>query len=41
MYAMFAIVFLALYLVLREVNKNGMAIALTLGLLGIANSLRE
>ena len=36
MFAMFAIVFLALYVVLREVNKSGMTIALTLALLGIA-----
>jgi hypothetical protein len=36
MYAMFAIVFLALYVVLRKVNKSGMAIAFTLALLGIA-----
>ena len=36
MYAMFAIVFLALYVLLREVNKSGMIIALTLALLGIA-----
>lgn len=36
MYAMFAIVFLALYIVLRKVNRSGMAIALTLALLGIA-----
>jgi len=36
MYAMYAMVFLALYVVLRKVNKSGMAIALTLALLGIA-----
>jgi hypothetical protein len=36
MYAMFAIVFLALYVVLRKVNNSGMAIAFTLALLGIA-----
>ena len=36
MYGMFALVFLALYVVLREVNKSGMAIAVTLALLGIA-----
>jgi hypothetical protein len=36
MYAMFAIVFLALYVVLREANQSAMAIALTLALLGIA-----
>lgn len=36
MFAMFAMVFLALYFVLRKVNKSGMAIALTLALLGIA-----
>lgn len=36
MYAMFAVVFLALYVVVRKVNKSGMAIALTLALLGIA-----
>jgi hypothetical protein len=36
MYAMFAMVFLALYVVLRKVNESGMAIALTLALLGIA-----
>jgi hypothetical protein len=36
MYAMFAMVFLALYVVLRKVNKSGMAIAFTLALLGIA-----
>jgi hypothetical protein len=36
MYAMYAIVFLALYIVLRKVNKSGMAIAFTLSLLGIA-----
>ena len=36
MYAMYAVVFLALYVVLGEVNKSGMAIAFTLALLGIA-----
>ena len=36
MYVMFAMVFLALFVVLRKVNKSGMAIALTLALLGIA-----
>ena len=36
MYVMFAMVFLALYVVLRKVNKSGMAIAFTLALLGIA-----
>ena len=36
MYAMFAMVFLALYVVLREVNKSERAVALTLALLGIA-----
>jgi hypothetical protein len=36
MYAMFPIVFLALYVVLRKVSKSGMAIALTSALLGIA-----
>ena len=36
MYAMFAMVFLALYVVLRKVNKSGMAIAFTLALLGIS-----
>jgi hypothetical protein len=36
MYAMFAIVFLALYVALRKVNKSGMAIAITLAILGIA-----
>jgi hypothetical protein len=36
MYAMFAVVFLALYVVLRKVNKSAMAIAFTLALLGIA-----
>ncbi|NIQ78462.1 MAG: DUF4386 family protein [Anaerolineae bacterium] len=36
MYAMFAMVFLALYVVLRKVNESGMAIAFTLALLGIA-----
>jgi hypothetical protein len=35
MYAMFAIVFLALYVALRKVDRSGMAIALTLALLGI------
>ncbi len=36
MYAMYAMVFLALYVVLRRVNQSGMAIAVTLALLGIA-----
>jgi hypothetical protein len=36
MFAMFAIVFLALYVVLNKVSKSWMAIALTLALLGIA-----
>lgn len=36
MYVMFALVFLALYVVLRDVNKSGMAIAIVLALLGIA-----
>lgn len=36
MYVMFALVFLVLYVVLKRVNKSGMAIALTLALLGIA-----
>jgi hypothetical protein len=36
MYAMFAIVFLALYAALRNINRSAMAIALTLALLGIA-----
>lgn len=36
MYAMFALVFLALYVALRRVNPSGMAIALTSALLGIA-----
>jgi hypothetical protein len=36
MYAMFVIVFLALYVVLRKVDQSWMAIALTLALLGIA-----
>ena len=36
MYAMFAMVFLALYVALRGCNQAGMAIALTLALLGIA-----
>jgi hypothetical protein len=36
MYAMFAMVFLALYVVLRKVNKSAMAIAFTLALLGTA-----
>lgn len=36
MYAMFAMVFLALYVVLGKGDKGGMAIALTLALLGIA-----
>ena len=35
MYAMFAIVFLALYFVLRKANQSLMAIALTFALLGI------
>ena len=35
MYAMFAMLFLALYVVLRKVDKSGMAIAFTLALLGI------
>ena len=35
MYAMFAIVFLAFYVVLRKANESRMAIALTLALLGI------
>lgn len=35
MYAMFAVVFLALYLVLRKVNEGRMAIATTFALLGI------
>ena len=35
MYAMFAVVFLALYFVLKKANKSLMAIALTLALLGI------
>ena len=35
MYAMFTIVFLALYFVLRKANKSLMAIALTFALLGI------
>ena len=39
MYVMFAMVFLALYIVLRKVNKSGMAIAFTLALLGIATFL--
>jgi hypothetical protein len=36
MYSMFAMVFLALYVLLRKVSKSGMAIAFTLALLGIA-----
>jgi hypothetical protein len=36
MYALFAIVFLSLYIVLKKVNQSGMAIAFTLALLGIA-----
>jgi len=36
MYAMFILVFLALYVALREDDKSGMAVALTLALLGIA-----
>jgi hypothetical protein len=36
MYVMFVMVFLALHVVLREVDKGGMAIAFTLALLGIA-----
>jgi hypothetical protein len=36
MYVMFVMVFLALYILLRKVNKSGMAIAFTLALLGIA-----
>jgi hypothetical protein len=36
MYAMFVLVFLALYVVLRKINKSGMTIALALALLGIA-----
>ena len=36
MYAMFALVFLALFFVLKSVNQSGMAIALTLALLGTA-----
>jgi hypothetical protein len=36
MYAMFAIVFLALYVVLRKANEGRMAIALIFALLGIA-----
>jgi hypothetical protein len=36
MYAMLAIVFLALYVVLRADNQAGMSIALTLALLGVA-----
>jgi hypothetical protein len=36
MYAMFAIVFLALYILLRKTNESWMAIALTFALLGIA-----
>ena len=35
MYAMFALVFLALYVVLRKTNESRMAIALTFALLGI------
>ena len=36
MYLMFALVFLGLYVLLRRGNESGMAIALTLSLLGIA-----
>lgn len=36
MYVMFVIVFLALYVVLRQANKSGMAIAFTFALMGIA-----
>lgn len=36
MYAMFIVVFLAVYAVLKRVNQGSMAIALTLALLGIA-----
>lgn len=36
MYGMFTLVFLALYVALREGHESGMAIALTLALLGIA-----
>ncbi len=36
MYAMFALVFLALYVALRRADESGTAIALTLALLGIA-----
>ena len=36
MYAMFALVFLALYIALRKVNESWMAIAFTLAILGIA-----
>jgi hypothetical protein len=36
MYAMFALVFLALYVALRDVNRSGMVVALTLALLGSA-----
>lgn len=36
MYVMFALVFLALYIVLKPANPSAMAIALTLALLGIA-----
>jgi hypothetical protein len=36
MYAMFALVFLALYVVLKKVNQSGMAVALTFALLGCA-----
>ncbi len=36
MYAMFAVVFLALYVALREVDAGGMAIALALVLIGVA-----
>lgn len=36
MYVLFVLVFLALYFLLRGVNKSGMAVALTLALLGVA-----
>lgn len=36
MYAMFILVFLALYIALKRVNQWGMAVALTLALLGVA-----
>ena len=36
MFAMFAMVYLALYYALKNVNQSGMAIALTLALLGVA-----